>query len=102
MPSVSFWLLATKRLVCRIRMQSSFLNRATPMKSESGSQLKLSFQLTAHQNDLEVRATSPYGEGKAVTTLPSQELPGLLAKRGTTSISSSTLTLVGRALYQSL
>jgi hypothetical protein len=70
--------------------------------SPTSDTLKLTFQLTAHNERLEVRATAPMGESKAETEIPPRTLLDLLAEHDLTNIPSSALESVGRRLYQCL
>ncbi len=74
----------------------------TPSTSDT---LELTFQLTARDDRLEVRATSPTGEAKAESTLPSQDLLNRLVTPITpnaTKIPSAALKAAGRVLYRCL
>ena len=63
---------------------------------------KVTFQLTAHAERLEVRASALGGEGKAETALPPRELLDRLRESNSTHIPSSALKLIGKTLYQCL
>ena len=63
---------------------------------------KVTFQLTAHTERLEVRALAPGGEGKAEMALPPRDLLDRLRESNSTPIPSSALKLIGKTLYQCL
>jgi hypothetical protein len=62
----------------------------------------MSFQLTARDDRLEVRAVAPGGECRAETILPSEATLNLSSEPDPATISSSTLQSVGQRLYQCL
>jgi hypothetical protein len=65
--------------------------------------LKLTLQLTAHKDDLELRATTPLGgEGKAETALPPRDPLDQLTQHDPANIPPPALERAGRMLYQSL
>src|SRR5262245_33543798 len=72
------------------------------LMSSVSDALKLTLQLTARNKRLEVRASTPRGEGKAETPRPPQALLDQLTKYDLTRIPSSVLESVGRALYRCL
>ena len=77
----------------------------TPYRTMSlaADELKLTLQLTAHQDDLELRAATPLsGEGRAETAVPPRALLDQLAQHDLTAIPSPVLEATGQALYQSL
>ncbi len=63
---------------------------------------KVTFQLTAHAERLEVRASAPGGEGKAETNLPTPDLFERLREYETSSIPSSLQKSIGQSLYHCL
>jgi hypothetical protein len=63
---------------------------------------KVTFQLTAHAERLEVRASAPGGEGKAETNLPSPALFERLREYETIPIPSSLQKSIGQSLYHCL
>lgn len=71
--------------------------------SQSSDTLKLTFQLTSHNERLEVRSeVSGGGQATSESVLPPQTLLNQLAKEDPTHIPSSVLETVGRTLYKSL
>src|SRR5512137_2383390 len=64
--------------------------------------LKLSFQLTAQGDHLEVRATAHRGEGRAETALPSPQLLSQLAEYDPAHMPLSPLQSAGQSLYRCL
>lgn len=63
---------------------------------------KVTFQLTAHAERLEVRASAPGGEGKAETNLPPPDLFERLREYETIPIPSSLQKSIGQSLYRCL
>jgi hypothetical protein len=63
---------------------------------------KLTFQLTAHGNDLEVRARALRGQCRAETSLPPQEVMDRLLNHDPVDIPLPALRAVGQTLYQRL
>ena len=70
--------------------------------SSLSDKLKLTFQLTAHDEHLEIRASAAGGEGRAETVRPPRSLLDQLAEHDPTDIPSTFLELVGKTLYRSL
>lgn len=63
---------------------------------------KVTFQLTAHAERLEVRASAPGGEGKVETNLPPPDLFESLREYETVPIPSSLQKSIGQSLYRCL
>lgn len=65
-------------------------------------ELKVSFQLTAHEGRLEVRAAAPRGEGRVETALPAPSLIRQMEGHYPARIPDTVIESVGKLLYQTL
>ncbi len=63
---------------------------------------KLTFQLTAHEQRLEVRVQGPGGESKGETDLPPQSILDELARHDPSRLTTALLEKAGRPLYDAV